>query len=489
MCSSEPAYIHKNLRINTERPVINREIDLIFSPGIFVKENTQSFYSVYRLESQPLGSGRYGEVRKCVHNSTKDIRVVKIISKAGLPTEMIQSRTVFNEVEFLKTVDHPNLLRVYEFFEDDCNFYIVLEFCSGGDLFNRVVEVKRFEENEASLIMAQILSGVTYLHSKKIIHRDLKLENVLLEDRENLFLKIIDFDAATFYGKGFQKEIYGTPMYMAPEIMKGKYTEKCDLWSCGIIFYILLKGAPPFDGTDDEIFEILKKIKLDIDKLCAEISENGRDLLKKLLERDPNKRISAEEACNHIWIKTHSKEVSVKTMAKVLLRMKSFRKTTKLKEAIHTFIISKIMDPKVFKVEDSVFNILDVNKDGTISTDEIVSMLRQEMPTEEAEMISETIMEHADSDKNGYIDYTEFLRATVKQQKVCTKENLLNAFKFFDADGNGTIEFEELSSALSDESKISESLIQDLMKQADKNHDGKIDLEEFEDLLADALTS
>ena len=476
------------LRLTIQCSPIKQESDLIFTPGVFVKENVSSFYSVYKLESQPLGSGRNGEVRKCMHLASKDVRVVKIIAKSGLSADMVESREVFKEVEILKTVDHPNLPRIYEFFEDTSNFYIVLELCSGGDLFERVLEVKRFSENQAAEIMSQILSGLSYLHAKKIVHRDIKLENLLLENKENLFIKIIDFDTATFFKQGYQRGIYGTPMYMAPEIVRGRYTENCDLWSCGIILYILLLGKPPYDGTDEELFELLKDVKINIDADCAEVSENCRDLLKKLLEPDAGKRISAETACMHPWIKTFSRDISVKSVSKILLRMKSFRKTSKLKEAIHTFIISKIMDPKVFKQEDTVFSMLDVNKDGMVSTEEITEVLRNEMPTEEAEMYSEMIMDHVDSDKNGYIDYTEFLRATVKNTRVCTKENLLNAFKYFDSNGNGTIEFDELSSALTDGATISQGLLNDLMNEMDRNQDGKIDLEEFESLLEEALT-
>ena len=169
--------------------------------------------------------------------------------------------------------------------------------------------------------------------------------------------------------------------------------------------------------------------------------------------------------------------------------MKSYRKTSKLKEAIHTFIISKIMDSKEYKNEEAVFHYLDANRDGIITADEISELLQNEMPVKDAEVCSEMIMEHADSDKSGSIDYTEFLRATLKHKKVCTKENLLKAFNFFDQDKNGTIEFHELSRALTDGATITDDLLMEIMQQADVNGDGRIDLEEFESLLSEALTA
>jgi calcium-dependent protein kinase len=477
-------------RIRSMNSLIANEDELNFNPGVFVKENIANIYQVYEISSTSLGTGRNGDVRKCVHKLTKDTRVVKIIAKSELPIHMLETRAMFNEVEILKTVDHPNLPRIFEFFEDDSSYYIVLEFCTGGDLFDRILEVKKFDEKQAAEIMFHILSGVTYLHSKNIVHRDIKPENILLTSKEGLSLKIIDFDTATVFKKDYQKEMHGTPLYMAPEIVKGKYTEKCDLWSSGMIMFIMLTGGAPYDGTDDEIIAILKSVKINIDLMCSENSPEARDLLKKLLEPDPVKRVTAKEACCHPWIKLYTQNVSKKDIEKVLLRIKSFKKTTKLKEAIHTFIISKIMDPKLYKTEQAVFNYLDINRDGTISSAELVHLLMQDMPVEEAQMYSDLIMDHVDSDKNGSIDYTEFLRASISVKKICTRENILNAFRYFDEDGSGSIEYSELQKALSDgDIVITEDLIEQLMNQIDTNGDGKIDIDEFENLLIENLVN
>lgn len=489
LCGSDTQLVNTTPVLNHRNTKILSESDLIFSPGLFARENEGCFYDYYEPEATSLGAGRNGDVRKCTHKKTKDLRVVKIIAKSRLMKEEIETRAVFKEVEILKTVDHPNLPRIYEFFEDSDNFYIILEFCKGGDLFDKIVEMQQFSENQAAWIMYQILSGLTYLHSMKIIHRDIKPENILLDDKNDLHLKIIDFDTATFFcSTGYHRGIYGTPLYMAPEIIKGRHTEKCDLWSCGIILYILFCGRPPYDGTDEEIFEILKHPKIEIDSVCAHISPEGRDLLSKLLEIEPKKRISANDACQHPWIKNYvTNAVKSADVSKVLVRIKDFRKISKIREAIHTFIISKIMDPKAYQLEESVFNLIDFNCDGVISKTELMGLLEKEMPREEAEMYCGIIMENADSDKNGYLDYTEFLRATIHSNKICTKENLLQAFKYFDENGNGVIEMDELKAALTDGAHITEDLVVEIMKEADKNHDGQIDLNEFEDLLVGAV--
>lgn len=242
----------------------NKSDDICMTPGLFVQENTRSFYSVYKIDSNPIGSGLMGEIRLCTDLRTRDVRAVKIISKAGLDKKEIDSRSVFYEVEILKTLDHPNILKIFEYFEDRSNYYIVMEYCQGGDLFDKVVQMKSFTEHQAAKILEQIFSGLSYLHNRGVIHRDIKPENIVIVDTEDpneLSIKIIDFDNATFFEVNQQIQgAYGTPLYMAPEVIKGKYNEKCDMWSCGVIMYILLTGIPPFDAADDaELVKIIKK--------------------------------------------------------------------------------------------------------------------------------------------------------------------------------------------------------------------------------------
>lgn len=466
---------------------ISKEEDLTVTPGNFVKENTGSFYTYYKLANAPLGSGAWGEVRTCTLKSTEEIRVVKIISKSELPQSMINERAAFHEANIIKKLDHPNLPRIYEFFEDEQNYFIVLEYIKGGDLFDRILELKSFSETQASQIILQILLAVNYLHSCGIVHRDIKPENILMNDSNSLSLKLVDFDTATVFRNTSFRKMFGTPLYMAPEIVKGKYNEKCDLWSCGIILFILITGRPPFGGSDDEILARLKNVKFDFkEKIFKGISEEVMDLLKKLLEVDPNKRISASEACSHPWLANLKESVDDSEVLDILKNIKNFRGASKLKTLIHTFIISKIADPAQYKTELAVFHLLDLNRDGKISKDELVKlMVDKKLPAEEAEMYAELIMEHADIDNSGYIDYTEFLRASVNKNRVLTRENILNAFKILDQDKSGTIEVEELRQWITDDGSTSLRLVERIIEKVDKNGDGKIDQEEFESLLID----
>lgn len=480
----------KHLKLDTVVTPVTKEQDIVISPASFVRQNKAEFFSIYELEKFPIGSGARGQVCICIHRQSKDRRVVKIISKALIPGALTDSTILIEEVNILKSLDHPNLIRIYEFFEDPNCFYIVLEYSKGGDLFDRIVEMKNFNESQAAEIMSQIFSGVNYLHSKGVVHRDIKPENVLLENKESLLLKIIDFDTASFFKKWFYDEMLGTPVYMAPEMVKGKYNEKCDLWSCGIIMHILLVGGLPFDGTDEEIFKFLKNVNIKIEgPLWDSISDQAKDLIRKLLTPNPLKRISAAEACKHPWIAQYSKNASKEDISRVLTGIRKYRRTSKLKEAIHTFIVSKIINPIEIETEKVVFNSIDTNKDGTISREELTEVLISEtVPHEEAQMYADFIIGEVDSDLNGCIDYSEFLRACVKKRMVFTKENLLKAFNLFDKDGNGTIEIEEIKEYLEAGFEITQELLIKIMAEADRNGDGKIDIDEFEDLLLDCIS-
>jgi calcium-dependent protein kinase len=469
--------------------LVTKEQDIVISPASFVKQNKAEFYKVYSLDRFPLGSGARGEVRICKHKKSKVERVVKIISKAAFGNSL-SSDEVFEEVNILKNLDHPNLPRVYEFFEDPTHYFIVLEYCKGGDLFDRIIKMKNFQEAQAAEIMSQLLAGVNYLHSKGVFHRDIKPENILLDNQESLMIKLIDFDTATLFAAQKNNQKFGTVNYMAPEVVKGKYNEKCDLWSCGIVMFVLLTGCLPFDGSDEEIFQILKNVDIRLESMeIGNMSESAKDLLQKLLTSNPAERISASEACIHPWITHYSKTASKESMSRALNGIRRYKQKSKLKEAIHTFIVSKIIDSSEFLEEKEVFQSIDTNKDGIISKEELTeAIVSESVPTEEAIMYTDLIFEQVDTDHNGFIDYSEFLKATVKKTKVLNEETMLRAFKHLDKDGNGTIEIDELKECLTSGFEITKELLEDIMKQADKNGDGKIDLQEFESLLLEQVS-
>jgi len=212
----------------------------------------------YRI-GKMLGSGAFGEVRVCVHRDSGAQRAVKVLRKSHMDDD--EKRMLFNEINNLKDLDHPNILKMFEFFEDEKRYYIVTDICKGGELFDEIVARGKFTENDAAVLMKQVLSCINYCHSNKIVHRDLKPENILLEQNKEFDqIKIIDFGTSLVFDENKKlDEKLGTPYYIAPEVLAKSYGPKCDIWSCGVITYIILSGNPPFNGASDQ--EIMKKVK------------------------------------------------------------------------------------------------------------------------------------------------------------------------------------------------------------------------------------
>lgn len=231
-------------------------------------------------------------------------------------------------------------------------------------------------------------------------------------------------------------EKFGTPYYIAPEVLSKSYNEKCDIWSCGVILYILLSGYPPFPGKNDK--EIMRNVmkgeySLDGDE-WKYISDEGKDLVRKMLTYDPHKRLNAKEVLEHRWFeKVLIKSIVNKEVIQHNLRnLKNFRAEQKLQQATFTFIASQLASKEEKQQLMETFKALDKNGDGTLSRQEILDGYKQSMNEEEAEAEVNRIMEMVDTDKSGEIDYTEFIAATMDRKKMVSKERLEQAFNMFD---------------------------------------------------------
>jgi len=217
-----------------------------FGRSMFILESNGKLTDSYELERNKLGEGSYGSVRKAKNKATGQTRAVKTIATAHLKN--IESFK--QEIAIMKMMDHPNIIQLYETFEDPKNIYLVMEVCTGGELFDKIIDSGHFNETNAAILMQQIIRAIHYMHTNHVCHRDLKPENFLFMTKDSIeknTLKIIDFGLSCQFAPGqVLTTKAGTPYYVAPQVLAGKYDQLSDLWSCGVIMYVMLCGYPPF---------------------------------------------------------------------------------------------------------------------------------------------------------------------------------------------------------------------------------------------------
>ena len=302
-----------------------QQLDLLQKRRINALSNKDKFYDELQMPQfvchkaaqlrdsydiqEVLGQGAFGQVCKCVHKQSGEVRAIKLIKKASL--SRAEKLMLFTEIENLRTLEHPNILQLYESFEDDVNFYIVTEMCEGGELFDEIERRGRFSERDAVEVMRALLSSINYCHQKKIMHRDLKPENILLESKRDFSqIKIIDFGASKQFTNDdlIHKEFVGTAIYVAPEVIKRAHNYQSDMWCCGVIAYILLSGQMPFWHNDEEkLFKQIQAGQFDFkDRVWKKVSKTAQDFIKQLIVIDTTVRLTADQALKHQWLTSKS---------------------------------------------------------------------------------------------------------------------------------------------------------------------------------------
>lgn len=486
---------------------------LLIRTATFVHQSNGRLEAAYRL-GRMLGSGRiyagtFGKVYEAVHLASGTKRAVKIIDRDLLPETLFGS--MISEVEILKslvpsTQDHPHIIKVYEVIVESDYVNVVFELCTGGELFRKITATKKFSEETVAEYMQQILSAVAYCHERHIVHRDLKPENIVFESAAaGAMLKIVDFGTGVkLCSQSSLSEARGTvlPMqryYLAPEVSSGHYDEKCDLWSCGVILYILLSGQPPLTREVNFMCEKLKnglelKGKRHSEPVWETVSDAAKDFLRQILAINPHDRPSARALLQHPWLQSVGKRGSEATLSEqeMLQRLNDFNvhpmQSYKLKQAALTLIAAQFTSVHETERLRRKFVEMDVNKDGRLSREEL--MKGYSTLGFKSSVDVEKIMQECDSDRSGFIDYTEFITATMNWQQALCDYQIEAAFSAFDQDHNGKIEISEVKKVF-EASKIDENdpIWQDIMKEMDVNGDGVIDLREFRQMMKRARVS
>mmetsp|Transcript_58933 Transcript_58933/g.108010 ORF Transcript_58933/g.108010 Transcript_58933/m.108010 type:complete len:502 (+) Transcript_58933:88-1593(+) len=448
----------------------------------FIIDNPGKITEFYDIDKKKLGEGSYGAVSKCSNKATGVTRAVKSISKS----QMKNLDRFKQEIAIMKIMDHPNIIKLYESFEDHRNIYLILELCTGGELFDRIIDAGHFTEVQAAIVMQNMFRAMFYMHENHICHRDLKPENFLFTTKdaiEKAALKVIDFGlACKFSADQVLTTKAGTPYYVAPQVLAGKYDQAADLWSLGVIMYVVLCGYPPFYGETDA--DVLAKVRLGNFSFNAadwkSVSEDAKNLIRMLLKMNPRDRYTAEQALNHVWVRNKApKATNVALQSNLVDNLRGFRSQNKLKKAALHVIASQLGEGQIKALRDT-FMALDENGDGLLTVNEMKEGLNKcglkEIPPD-----LQQIMEEVDSDGSGVIDYTEFLAATLDKKIYMAEDVCWQAFRIFDRNGDGKICKDEIKMVLNDED-VKNSAAKDMaeiMKDIDKNGDGEIDFQEF----------
>ena len=447
-----------------------------------VMERHQSPWQFYE-ELEEIGSGMYGVVKKVrLKTNPEIIRAMKIIPEENVLQG--EGASLIDEIEILKNLEHPNIMKIYECFVDENNnYYIVSELCDQGHLLSKMEKLGKMDQIVVKYLMDQIFNAVAYLHSKNILHGDIKLENVLLnkitkrggrrftninldfnsneeltedinknfgkrktsnksnnyiKDMMNYEIKLIDFGCSKYFVRRNKKKkklrgIIGTSIYCSPEVVDNLYDERSDEWSCGVLMYILLSGVPPFFGdTEEEIFEKIKKCKYDFTPApFKKVSKNCKDLIRRLLEPKKQYRIKANEALRHPFFTESFDPNSAMTEDKDLNVLKNFinplKYCSKFHEAIAVFLCVNYLPPDEEKTLKTVFRYLDKDGKGII-TKEIMKKSLEEIGIDISDEELQKVFDDIDEDGSSFIEYQEFIRNTCDIKKLINEPNLKNVF-------------------------------------------------------------
>ncbi|RAL53181.1 hypothetical protein DM860_006853 [Cuscuta australis] len=457
---------------------INPRKESIMSYSV-LDHKTANICDLYTL-GRRLGQGQFGTTFLCTEISTGKEYACKSISKRKLiSSEDVED--VRREIQIMyHLAGHKNIVSIKGAYEDPLYVHIVMELCGGGELFDRIIERGHYSERKAAELTKIIVGVVEACHSLGVMHRDLKPENFLLVNKDDDFsLKAIDFGLSVFFKPGqIFTDVVGSPYYVAPEVLMKSYGPEADVWTAGVILYILLSGVPPFWAeTQQGIFDAVLKGDIDFESdPWPIISDSAKDLIQKMLCMRPSERLTAHEVLCHPWICENGVAPDRALDPAVLSRLKQFSAMNKLKKMALRVIAESLSEEEIAGLTE-MFKSMDTDNSGAITFDELKAGLRKYGSTLKDTEIQE-LMDAADVDNSGTIDYGEFIAATIHLNKLEREEHLVAAFKYFDKDGSGYITIDELQQACV-EHNMTDVFFEDIIREVDQDNDGRIDYGEF----------
>lgn len=432
------------------------------------------------------------------HRMSGEVRAIKVIAK---PSCLDELQTVSNEVYALLQLDHLNIAKLFEYFEDKGSIYVVTELCEGGNIGE--LDPMEDDSDEIRLLFRDVARAIAYCHSEGIAHRDLKFDNCLLahcnDRRLGRMAKVIDFGLAGFLqagvpGEGELEGVVGTLYFLAPEVLKStdplnSYGLECDLWSFGVMLFVVLTNEHPFCSTASGPEDAYRRIangclRLSCLRNAGALAIEAEDLLRSLLVKEPLNRCSAAEALVHPWLQPEletpaSPSCKPEQLRSLVERISSFSRFSKFEQAILT-VAAHEAKPKDVEELQQVFSALDLAQAGWISRDDLRRALKI-CDVRLSKMETDAVLDCLDADQDGKIQHTDFLAATLKPAHVKSEKVLEELFNFFDFQGTGHITHEDLKAVLG------QDLACHVAVQARANAQGVISQENFRAFILKAM--
>ncbi|XP_061337830.1 calcium-dependent protein kinase 1-like isoform X3 [Gastrolobium bilobum] len=442
-------------------------------------EDVRSIY----IFGRELGRGQFGVTYLVTHKVTKEQFACKSIATRKL-INRDDIEDIRREVQIMHHLTgHRNIVELKGAYEDRHSVNLIMELCGGGELFDRIITKGHYSERAAANLCRQIVTVVHNCHTMGVMHRDLKPENFLfLSKDESSPLKATDFGLSVgsiLRAGDVFKDLVGSAYYVAPEVLRRSYGPEADIWSAGVILYILLSGVPPFWAENEQgIFDAILRGHIDFTSdPWPSISSSAKDLVKKMLRADPKERLSAVEVLNHPWMRVDGDASDKPLDIAVLSRMKQFRAMNKLKKVALKVIAENLSEEEIIGLKE-MFKSMDTDNSGTITFEELKAGLPK-LGSKLSESEVRQLMEAADVDGNGTIDYIEFITATMHMNRMEREDHLYTAFEYFDKDKSGYITTEELEFALKKYNMGDEKTIKEIIAEVDTDNDAKINYDEF----------
>ena len=442
------------------------------------KDSLTDFYKIIKI----MGEGGFGKVYEVENKKTLEHFACKKLSKININN----LDKLKNEISILSQADHPNIIKIFEVYESNRSLYIIMELCKGGELFKKITERAQkknmYTEKDAAEIFKKIVSAIQYCHNQGICHRDLKPENILYlnedENEKNNHLKIINFVFSKYFKINKLSSRVDSIHYAAPEVLQQNYNEKCDIWSAGVLLYLLLSGHLTFSGSDEtEIYGKIKSIQYDLNKeLWQNISDEAKDLIKHMLVPQ-DERYSAKEVLEHPWFQIVN-NIKDKKLNIDFNVFKKYSEETTLKKVVLLFIATRLNEKEIDELKKN-FKSFDTNSDGQISYEEFEKGFYDYQ--NEKNLFNKNdiknIFNVIDVNKNGLIDYSEFIAASLVGRKEIIERRLLDAFGTYDKNQTGKIKKDDFIKALHIDISLQEKgftkIVDDLSK------DDFVDYNEF----------